>query len=175
MTGRLLVCSLGLLLLATPSCHTPLKSTDPGSYETEDFDRYVSHRPGIGKQILLYLPNRIVDSFDIVKGSIGLGVPLGFDIRITKWFQLALQTGVGIGLTWDGRDHTPLTATALATAAFGPWRAGIGAGSAPRVGSFEIGWGGPAGKLVIDVAEIVDFILGWFFLDIIKDDYGWEY
>lgn len=38
----------------------------------------------------------------------------------------------------------------------------------------EIGLGFAGMKVAVDAAEIVDFALGWFFLDILKDDYGWR-
>jgi len=103
-----------------------------------------------------------------------LQLPIGFDVRITRWGQLALMAGGGAAIMWDGRDHVPGAANVSATAAFGPWRTGGGSGNAAHLGDFEIGWGGPVSKVVVDVAEIADFILGWFFVDFRRDDYGWE-
>lgn len=168
---------LVLVFLTTEACYTPFPHTEAGTYETEILPKRDKHsRQGVFKQIALYLPNRIVDAFDIVKlGLIGVGIPLGFDIRITRWGQLALQAGFGAGLVWDGRDHPPYTANAQVTTAFGPWRTGAGIGQVMHIGDFEIGWAGPAGKITVDVAEALDFVVGWFYLDLLEDDYGWSY
>ena len=82
--------------------------------------------------------------------------------------------GAGVAINWDGRDHSPWGYAASGTAAFGPWRAGGGVGKTASIRPFEIAIAGPATKIAVDPAEMVDFLLGWFFLDIMKDDYGWS-
>ena len=163
-----------LVFALAAGCHTPLSATKAGSYESEPIERVVGTREGVGKQILLYLPNRIVDAFDMVHAGVGLGIPFGPDIRITKWLQLALQAEVGVGFGWDGRAHPPGWATSSVTSAFGPWRAGFGAGYAPHIGDWEVGVGLGANKVAVDLSEILDFVLGWFFIDILEDDYGYN-
>ena len=163
-----------LVLVLAAGCHTPLSATQAGSYETEDNERVVGEREGVGKQILLYIPNRLVDAFDMVHAGVGLGIPLGPDIRITKWLQLAFQAEVGVGFGWDGRSHPPGWATASVTTAFGPWRGGAGAGYAPHIGDWEVGVGLGATKVAVDLSEVLDFVLGWFFIDILEDDYGYN-
>lgn len=156
-------------------CHTPLVRTEAGDLEaSEPAYRNTVERTGVAKQIALYIPNRIVDAVDIVSASVGLDLGLGFDVRVTRWGQLALQAGVGIGVGYDDRSHQPAWANAGATAALGPWRGGGGAGNAPSLGTWEIGLATGANKFAVDLAEIVDFVLGWFFIDILKDDYGWS-
>lgn len=163
-----------LILGLGAGCHTPLVRTEAGSYESEPVERVVGDRDGIVKQVLLYVPNRIVDAIDMVHFGVGLGLNLGPDIRITKWGQLALQAGVGFGVGYDDRSHNPAWASAAATAALGPWRTGAGGGSAPSVGDWEIAVGINALKFGVDLAEILDFVLGWFFIDILEDDYGYN-
>ncbi|MFT5286648.1 MAG: hypothetical protein ACI8TQ_002818 [Planctomycetota bacterium] len=163
-----------LILGLSTSCHTPLASTEAGSLVTERIDRDVSVREGFFTQILLYIPNRLVDAIDMVHFGVGVAIPVGVDVRITKWGQLALQAGVGVGIGYDDRSHSPAWASASATAAFGPFRTGAGTGSAPSVGDWEIGVGLPGMKIAIDLAEIVDFVLGFLFIDILEDDYGWS-
>lgn len=166
------------LLLATPACHSPTRYTDanwdqyPDTSWT-DTDRDVHGRPVVWEQILYYFPNRIVDALEIVNVSFGLGVGLGLDVRITKWLQLAALGGAGVGVTWDNRFARPTFGWAGATWAFGPWRGGAGAGQVANVGAWEVGAGFAGGKVAVDLAEAADFILGWFFIDILEDDYGW--
>ncbi len=168
---------LGLLVVALAlGCHTPLIRTEAGSLESDgETARDVHERPGIGKQILLYLPNRIVDLVDTVHFPIvPLSVGVGPDIRITRWLQLSAQVGAGAAVGLDDRSHEFFWVNTSATAALGPWRTGVGIGTAPSLGDWEVGVAGGATKFAIDLAEIVDFVLGWFFIDVRKDDYGWE-
>ena len=170
----LLPCCLALLL-AVSSCHLPLAHTQAGTYKTTSVERHLTQWYGVAKQIALFLPNRIVDAFDIVKaGPLPVSIDLGIDLRVTRWGQLAANLGVGAGIQWDGRDHLPWNHAAAGTAAFGPWRTGFGAGRSARIGDWEIGLGFIAGKIVVDLAEILDFVLGWAYVDLLKDDYGWS-
>jgi hypothetical protein len=84
------------------------------------------------------------------------------------------MVGAGIGVGWDDRFNHPVTAAAEATAAIGPWRGGFGVGNSPSIGDWEVGIAAPAAKIAIDLEEILDFVLGWFFIDFKRDDYGWE-
>jgi len=93
-----------------------------------------------------------------------------FEVRGLKTDKLR---GAGVGVNWDNRFARPTYAWAGATWAFGPWRGGAGAGQVANVGAWEVGLGGVGGQVVVDLAEVADFILGWFFIDILKDDYGW--
>lgn len=163
-----------LVLALAAGCHTPLIHTQAGSFESDDVPRVVSERPGVVRQVLLYVPNRIVDLLDVVHAGIGLGLGIGPDVRVTSYGQLALQAGVGVGLQWDDRAHSPGIANASATAALGPFRTGAGAGSAASIGQWEVGASAAGLKFAVDLEEVVDFVLGWFFVDFRRDDYGWE-
>ena len=168
----LLVGLLAVTLLT--SCHATTRRTDGHWRVTEEEGRVVVSRPGVLEQVIYYIPNRIVDALDIVNVSVGVGVGIPLDIRITRWLQFALSPGTGIGWTWDGRADSGPSYTAGVTWAFGPWRGGVGTGRVANVGDWEVGIGGGAGgKFVIDLAETLDFVLGWFFIDILEDDYGW--
>lgn len=167
--------SIGVLGLVG-GCHTPMIWTEAGSYEHNDPYRPAHERSGVVKQVLLYLPNRIVDALEVVSFPIvwAQAPPPGLDVRITRWGQLALQAYAGAAVGWDDRSHSPLWASAGTTAAFGPWRTGTGAGWVPSIGDWEVGVSFGATKVAIDLAEIVDFAAGWFFFDILRDDYGWS-
>jgi hypothetical protein len=164
---------LALVAVLCAGCHLPLRRTHAGTKNTTGGPPPGWQRDGVAKQILLYVPNRIVDLLDIVKVGIGVGLAAGPDIRITQWGQLAVQAGIGAGVQWDGRDHKPGVYTAEATVAFGPWRTGAGVGHVASTRPFEIAIAGGGSKLGVDLAEIADFVLGWFFVDFQQDDYGW--
>ncbi|MEQ8767127.1 MAG: hypothetical protein RL885_24665 [Planctomycetota bacterium] len=173
-TRPLRIVFLAALLLPLSGCYLPFVRTEPGTYRSTGGPPEPGARSGVGKQIALYIPNRLVDLLDIVRVSLGPDLSLGFDIRVTKWVQLAAQAGVGAGVVWDGRDQMPVSYAAAATAAIGPFRTGAGSGEAPHIGDWEIGFASASGKFAIDPAEIVDFVLGWAYIDIMKDDYGWS-
>ncbi len=179
-TRTIALAAVATLVLALGSaCHSPLKRTSGGDFVTTGEDRTVVAREGVGKQIALYLPNRIIDAVDIIHLGFGLDAGLLLDLRITRWGQLALLGGATAGWAWDGRDHDPNIHTAYWTAAFGPWRTGSGVGHGMPVQDWEIAYAGPfilgigTGKIAVDLSEILDFALGVFFIDILEDDYGW--
>ena len=161
------------LLGALGACHGPLRQTDADGWHTWGGPPPPLHRPNFGEQVLLYLPNRVVDLMETVSVSFGVGVSPGIDLRVTQWGQLALQAGAGAGFQWDGRNTDPRIATAYVTAAAGPWRTASGTGRVAAVEPWEIAVGAGGQKFGIDLAEVADFLLGWFFLDIQGDDYGW--
>ncbi|MBI4616597.1 MAG: hypothetical protein HY720_23505 [Planctomycetes bacterium] len=164
-------------LLAVPilaGCHDPLYRTDLADYKTYEGPPMVwPEWDEPGRVATYYVPSRIVDLFDIVHVPLGIGLPLGLDLRVTKWFQLALQAGAGVGVNWNGRKHQPLSYGAHATAAFGPWRATAGRGETMSVNDWEVGLGfGGAGKLAIDFGELADFVTSFFLYDLSRDDWG---
>lgn len=161
-----------LFAALTAACHSPLARSRAGDHKTTG-KRHVYTRPGLARQIALYLPNRVMDLFEIVAVPIGVGIDLGVDIRLTRWVQVAAIAGVGAGLQLDSRTHSPWVAAAEKSAAFGPWRTGDGRGHVASIDDWEIAIAGSGMKVGIDLAEIADFALGWFYIDILKDDYGW--
>ncbi len=166
------VVAVMLLGLFCSACHSPLAYTDAGTYETHRGRKTGSKRDGVLKQIALFIPNRIVDAVDMVHAGLALGLGLGLDVRVTRWGQLAASADVGAGLQWDGRGHSPAVYDAQVTGALGPWRGGAGSGEVASIRDFEVGFGFGGTKLAIDLAEVADFALGWFFIDILEDDYG---
>ncbi len=131
----------------------------------------------LGLFFALYLPNRIMDVFEIFRIGIGLGFTAGWDLRITRFAQLAAGVRTDVGLAWVGRRRTPLRAENNAYTAFGPWRAAAEEPQWPLTAwafEFEVGAGGASIMTAIDFAEIVDMLTGWFGLDLLKDDWGYD-
>ena len=69
-------CLLGLSLTG---CYLPFVRTEPGTYRSSEGPPEPGARTGVGKQIALYIPNRLVDLLDIVRVSLSPGLSLGFD------------------------------------------------------------------------------------------------
>lgn len=149
------------------------------------FFSLVFHLPGIcgekkkghlGKKILLYLPNRILDLLEVVRLGVHVGPGIGLDLRITKLVQLAADTSANVGVAWQGRDKLPLVGQIYHTTAIGPVRVGAGVGLRYKHTLSEISITaniGLAGLFVAyDSVELLDFLFGWTTYDLKKDDWG---
>ena len=131
-----------------------------------------------GHQLLFYIPNRIFDVFDLVRARVRVGPGLAVDARVTKYGDLYAggYSTLFVGL------HGPRTKPRV------PWpigfesRAGIKATSVadvatqgPSYGYGEVGVGFQAAVVGIDVGvdvvEVLDLVLGFFFIDLTGDDF----
>jgi hypothetical protein len=131
-----------------------------------------------GHRLLFYIPNRVFDIFDLVRARVRVGPGIAIDARVTKYGDLyaggysSLYVGV----------HGPRTKPGI------PWpiglesRAGIKATSVadvatkgPAYGYGEVGAGFQAAivgiDVGVDVVEILDLVLGLFFIDLTGDDF----
>jgi hypothetical protein len=131
-----------------------------------------------GHRLLFYIPNRIFDVFDLVRARVRVGPGLAVDARVTKHGDLYAG---GYSILFVG-VHGPRTEPSI------PWpigfesRAGVKATSAADVASkgppygygeveagFQAAIAGIDGG--VDVVEILDLVLGFFFIDLTGDDF----
>lgn len=130
-----------------------------------------------GHRLLFYIPNRIFDVFDLVRARVRVGPGVAVDARVTKYGDLYAG---GYSTLFVG-IHGPRTKPRI------PWpigfeaRAGIEATSladvaskGPTYGYGEVGVGFQAAIVGVDVgvdfAEVLDLVLGLFFVDLTGDD-----
>ncbi len=138
------------------------------------------NRYGVGHKLLLYIPNRIFDVFDIVRARVRLGPGLAFGTRVTKYTDLFLGAYTTVYLGLPGPRQVPRV----------PWpggiesRSGLAASVAdatttsydsnPRYSPTEIGCGAQAvlagAEVGVDPAEVFDLALGLLFIDFREDD-----
>jgi hypothetical protein len=140
--------------------------------ETESAGKSFGHR------LLFYIPNRIFDIFDVARARLRVGPGFAVDARVTKYGDLyaGAYGSLFVGI------HGPRLEPRI------PWpiglesRAGIEATSVadlategPTYGYGEVGAGFQAAIVGIDVgidpAEILDLVLGFFFIDLTGDDF----
>ena len=131
-----------------------------------------------GHRLLFYIPNRIFDVFDLVRARVRVGPGLAVDARVTKYGDLYAG---GYSTLFVG-IHGPRTKPRI------PWpigfeaRAGIKATSladvatkGPTYGYGEVGVGFQAAIVGVDVGadvvEVLDLVLGLFFIDLTGDDF----
>ncbi len=144
----------------------------------EEATQSESSEKSFGHRLLFYVPNRIFDVFDLVRARLRVGPGLAIDARATKYGDLFAGS---YGTLFVGL-HGPRTKPRI------PWpvglesRAGIKATSlanvatkGPAYGFGEVGTGFQAAIVGIDVGvdavEILDLVLGLFFIDLTGDDF----
>lgn len=123
-------------------------------------------------QVLLWIPNRVMDFIDIFKVDAGVGPSFGAVVRITRYGQVGYRSvsplSVRAGLF--GR-RVPFMLENSSEFGIGP---GYVSSDDRKVCKGEIGVGadlflaGAYGGVCVD--ELMDFIAGIFFLDVSGDD-----
>ena len=149
----------------------------PAVIETEQADQEDS--PSILYQVLMYLPNRVLDFVDIVRlrARVGPGVAVG--VRATKIAQAyaGSYASVYVGLPGPRQRQTPRSPIGLESyngAAVSVADATVSGGIGPDYSPTEFGvsihpliFGLDFG---IDPVEIADLVTGFFFIDLRDDD-----
>ena len=163
-----------------------------------------SNAADIADKILLYIPNRIIDAFDVFSLELGAGPSVGAQLQFTEAFQFGagvgataravkdinrqyggcLQNGWSAGFTCIKGENVNRTDTTRWVKPFWEDFSGFPEPS-QEIYNFYDGakdyWAiGGAGGLLIDAAvylhpvEIADFITGFFFIDLKGDDITFE-
>ena len=136
--------------------------------------------PAEGKQrpiivdILLYIPNRVLDLFDIPRLGVSVGPGLGVDLTATKALNVTLMAKASVGLGFQTFRHLPVEAAAYSAVGVGPLEAVADPGLAWYRSDLDfraelhlllIG-----AHVAVEVGEIFDFLAGILFFDPEEDD-----
>jgi len=130
-------------------------------------------------QALFYIPNRVFDLLDMVRLRVRVGPGVALDVRATEAADLFLggYTSVYAGIPGPrGEPSIPLPAgienRAGAEVSVADLTADAGLG--PGYGATEFGLGAQlvivGADVGVDPLEIVDFLAGLLFLDLVGDD-----
>jgi hypothetical protein len=163
------------LFLTTASDDDPEVAVSPkkpwGDFAIEA-EETKSRRQPWWAQVLLWVPNRVLDLLDVVKLDVGAGMSFGAVGRITKYGQFGYRSisplSVRVGLF--GR-RLPVLLEHSSEFGIGP---GFIESNERKVCKGELGAGadlfivGAYGGLCVD--ELLDFVAGVFFLDVSGDD-----
>lgn len=137
-------------------------------------------RHGFGHTLLLYLPNRVFDVFDIVRARVRLGPGIAIGFRVTKLTDLFLGSYASVYLGLPGPRQEPQ----LPRLAGLESRSGLAASVAdatvtsyasdPYYAVTEIGAGVQAilvgAEAGVDPAEVFDLVFGVLTIDFRGDD-----
>lgn len=180
---------IALTLLCTTLAAETVKTGVVGSAQVAPGTTQVSTPPapapqashhGFGHTLLLYIPNRIFDVFDVVRARVRLGPGVAVGFRVTKWTDVFLGAYKSVYLGLPGPRQVPRV----------PWpggiesRSGLAASVAdatvtsydsdPRYAATEVGVGVQAilvgAEVGVDPAEVFDLVLGFLFIDFREDD-----
>lgn len=138
----------------------------------------VSH--GFGHRILLYIPNRILDVFDVLRLRVRVGPGIALGVRATKPLTLSLggYTSIFAGLPGPRLKPTvklPFGIENYAGMEVSVFDGSVGGGFGPGYSNTEIGLSVHPIIIGFDIAvdpiEVVDLALGFLFIDIRGDDF----
>jgi hypothetical protein len=125
--------------------------------------------------VVMWLPNRVIDLFDVARAGVDLGPGIGLDFAATHYARIAAMTRTSGGLGFQTFRHPPVKFghEDYMIAGHHSAEAGIGNGWYQHVYDFRIELhvlivGAHA---AVNVGEIFDFFAGFFFFDPMNDDY----
>lgn len=136
--------------------------------------------PSVAHRILLYIPNRVLDVFDMVRARVRLGPGIAVGARVTDYadFYVGSYLSVYAGLPGPRCRRMPRLPVGLETQTgveVSVADAATGLGLDPGYSKTEIGLGAHVlligADIGIDPVEIVDFLGGFFLWDPRKDDF----
>jgi hypothetical protein len=129
----------------------------------------------VGWTILMYLPNRVLDLFDMVRFGVDVGPGIAGQAKATDAAQVQAFSRASVGAGLQGLRHLPVQMSTESGAGVGPIEltptAGFGWFESPtdvRVLAHALLVGA---HVAVDPVEIGDFVTGLVLIDIRDDDY----
>jgi hypothetical protein len=124
--------------------------------------------------VILYLPNRVVDLFDIARAGVEVGPGIGIDLTATEAASVAFMSRTSVGIGYETLRHLPFKMGGEFYAGVGPIQPGIGGENWYR--NFwdlrvELHVLLVGAHVAVNPGEIVDFIVGIFTFDPMHDDF----
>ena len=160
-----------IFLLSLGGCGS-ISSPSP-LVEVED----VVGEPPVILQVVMWIPNRILDALDIVRFGVGAGPGMGVDVRATRLAQVSAMSGMAIGLGWQGHWNSPVMTDTRMFLAAGPVTLGSTSLN-PVFGWQRTDWEIRAevhaaivlAEAAVDLYQVFDFMVGILFFDPGEDD-----
>ena len=160
----------------------PADDDEQEAMDEEEVDADVEADDGdsVGWHILMYIPNRIFDVFDIVRARVRLGPGIAISVRATDAVDLNLGTYAAIWVGLHGHRGEPSIPWPVGLETFTGAELSLAKGAiegdaGPNYGPVEFGAGVQILLVGVDVGveplEILDLVAGFFFIDLVGDDY----
>ena len=136
--------------------------------------------PGVLHHILLYIPNRIFDVFELVRTRVRLGPGIAVGVRATEVASIYVGSyaSIFVGLHGPRGEPSipwPVGVETLTGAKVSLAEGTVGGDAAPTYGAVEFGAGFQLLLVGVDIGvdplEILDLVTGFFFIDLVGDDY----
>jgi hypothetical protein len=184
-----------LLAAALGACSTPKWQLEMGLTREPEWRtdarrevrmEFQDSKPSTGKKdddegrsvfhvILLYIPNRFLDLFDMFRFGVEVGPGIGIDAAATDALRVGLMTRITAGVGLQTLRHVPVKLDSEGYAGLGPVDIG-GKGGLPwyrdpwdvRLEVMALLVGGHA---AVNIKEIGDFFVGFLTIDIADDDF----
>jgi len=130
---------------------------------------------GTLKTILLYLPNRVLDLFDVLRFGVNVGPGVAAQAKATDAASATFVSRTSAGAGLQGLRHLPVMFGVEAAAGVGPitggGTAGVGWYQSPTDVRLELHPLLAGAHAAVDPVEIADFLLGFLTLDLRDDDF----
>ena len=156
---------------ANGSFAEPLATDEAAGEEPEKDDEDEGH--GLLVTLLLYLPNRVIDLFDVVRFGVDVGPGIGLHLQATDALQAKAISSASVGVGLQTLRHLPVHVGT---------RSGVGAGPI-EVSAEAWDWHLSPGDfrvefyvllvgahVAVEPFEIVDALAGFLFFDPQDDD-----
>ena len=138
-----------------------------------------SESHGVAHRIVMYIPNRILDVFDIVRLRVRVGPGVAVDARATKVVSAFAGSYASVYAGLPGPRNRPMPKLPIGFESRSGVQASVvdatvSGGIDPDYGPAEIGVGVQALIIGLDVGieplEILDLLAGFFFINLTNDD-----
>lgn len=180
---RLPLAAVLALAFALPACASSRAYVSPDTAFPDAFAAVPDEPSGegstsavdVGHTILMYVPNRVLDLFDMVRVGVNVGPGIGGQAKATDPIQATFIQRMSVGVGLESLRHLPVYASAESAVGLGPLggdaNLGLGWYQSPTDIRLEAHALVVGAHVAIDPVEIADFLLGFFTVDLRKDDY----
>lgn len=153
--------------------------TTPGIVRGTEQAADTTESHGVLHKVVMYLPNRVLDVFDIVRFRVRVGPGIAADVRATELASAFAGSYATVYVGLPGPRNRPLPKLPVGVESRSGLQvslidASVADGVGPDYGPAEIGAGAQVVMIGLDVGidplEILDLAAGFLFIDLRNDD-----
>ena len=151
----------------------PQDTTPPAEETKAEPQSEGRQRRGLLGAIVMYIPNRVIDVFDMVRFGVDVGPGIGLDGQATDALQARAIAQTSVGAGFQSFRHTPIQTGVQSALGVGPVSSDAQVGGWYRSATdFRLGAHAAivGAHAAVDPVEIADLVLGFLLIDIRDDD-----